>query len=167
MHHKSPNPETGDLGARRVSEEDLPSLSPKSPDVNNRSHHLNVEAVLQLLQERWPLCFSIHERGRRPLKVGIFTDIMKELDGAVTHAELAKAIGCYVGNRIYLKKIKTGAARVGLDGLPAGKVTESEELNARKLLGGSANPPESPGSRATRFALEVEYTKQVRQEFES
>jgi sRNA-binding protein len=75
------------------------SLPPKIAKVNK--HDLNVEAVILLLQEKWPHCFSIHERNRKPLKVGIFADVMEALDGAVTHGELAKAIGCYVGNREY------------------------------------------------------------------
>jgi ProP effector len=120
---------------------------------------LTVEAVLQLLQERWPRCFRIHERDRRPLKVGIFTDIMSALDGAVTHAELAKAIGCYVGNRVYLKKVRAGAVRIGLDGLPAGKVVESEELHARTMLGGSDRPPENPVHVAMRYDRELEERK--------
>jgi len=99
-----------DPGLEGKQEEASPSKTKVTGSPGRRD--LTVEAVILLLQERWPNCFSIHERGRRPLKVGIFTDVIAQLEGAVTHAELAKAIGCYVGNREYLKKIKTDATRV-------------------------------------------------------
>jgi sRNA-binding protein len=31
----------------------------------------NAIAVIWRLVEKWPACFVMHERGRRPLKVGI------------------------------------------------------------------------------------------------
>jgi hypothetical protein len=110
-------------------DEDYPkSLDQKSPSVykvRKSSHDLTVEAVILLLQEKWPGCFSIHERNRRPLKVGIFTDIVKELDGAVTHVELTTALRCYTANRQYLKKILTGADRIGED--RSGRLLQASE----------------------------------------
>src|SRR5262245_34878002 len=40
-----------------------------------------IAAALSLLAERWPKCFSVFERRRRPLKVGIDRDIKAALDG--------------------------------------------------------------------------------------
>ena len=40
--------------------------------------------VIWLLVEKWPACFVMHERGRRPLKIGIHRDILLALDGAMT-----------------------------------------------------------------------------------
>ena len=37
--------------------------------------HNAVLAVISLLAEKWPCCFSIIESGRRPLKLGGFGDI--------------------------------------------------------------------------------------------
>jgi sRNA-binding protein len=130
-------------GAREPAEtrvtEDPKSLNPKLPEV--KGHDENIAAVLQLLQERWPNCFSIYEGRRRPLKLLIHLDILKELpNGLLTELELTTALRCYVGNRQYLKKIKVGAGRVGLDGSVVGKVTEDEEIHAGTLLGGSSNP---------------------------
>jgi sRNA-binding protein len=122
--------------------------------------------VLQILQERWPNCFSIYERNRRPLKLLIHLEILRALDGAVTEPELINALRCYVGNREYLKKIKVGADRVDLDGNVVGKVIESEELHARKNLGGQYNPPEPAWSRAWRFENEREAWKKIKKEYE-
>jgi len=154
-----------DPGPKEKSEATSQSSKTKVTKSPAARHDLTVEAVILLLQERWPHCFSIRERNRRPLKVGIFADILKELDGAVTRVELAKAIGCYVGNRAYLKKIKIGADRVGLDGTPAGKVAESEELHARTMLGGSSRPPEAPGLKAMRAASQAEERKKAMEEW--
>jgi sRNA-binding protein len=92
------------------------------------------------LQERWPNCFSLYEGRRKPLKLLIHHDILKELNGVVTEDELTTALRLYVANRRYLEKIKVGAGRVDLAGSVVGKVIEDEEIYAGTLLGGSANP---------------------------
>jgi len=79
-----------------------------------------------LLAECWPLAFSIYENRRRPLKIGIHLDIAATLDGAVTPAELALALRCYCANKVYRSRLIAGAVRIGLDGAPAGIVTEKE-----------------------------------------
>ena len=33
-------------------------------------------AIIELLAERWPAAFSVFERRRRPLKVGVHVDIL-------------------------------------------------------------------------------------------
>jgi sRNA-binding protein len=54
------------------------------PPSSKRKVDPTVGAVLELLAETFPACFSVYEVRRRPLKVGIHTDILKGLDGAVT-----------------------------------------------------------------------------------
>jgi sRNA-binding protein len=93
-----------------------------------------VAAVLQLLAERWPAAFSILERKRRPLAIGIHHAILAALDGVVTPAELSTALGCYVGNPRYLKRLRKGAVRFGLDGAAVGAVTPEQALHAQFAL---------------------------------
>ena len=38
--------------------------------------HNALLAVISLLAEKWPSCFSIIESGRRPLKLGIRDDVL-------------------------------------------------------------------------------------------
>jgi sRNA-binding protein len=40
-------------------------------------------ATLALFAAPWPHCFSVYERRRSPLKLGIRHDIMSVLDGAI------------------------------------------------------------------------------------
>jgi ProP effector len=104
------------------------------------THHRNgvssadVAAVLILLAERWPRCFFIYERRRRPLKIGIHLDILATLDSAVTEIELGTALACYVANRCYRLAMTAGAPRIDLDGNPAGEVTAEQAETARKQL---------------------------------
>ena len=57
-----------------------------------RRRNLAADAAIALLTERWPLCFSVYERRRLPLKIGIKDEILAALDGAITPAELGTAL---------------------------------------------------------------------------
>jgi ProP effector len=98
-----------------------------SPKARNPS----IAAVIELLAETWPYCFSIYENRRRPLKIGIHHDILAALDGAISAEELEQALRCYVSNKVYRARLATGAIRVGLEGLPAGTVAEKDALAAK------------------------------------
>jgi len=65
-------------------------------------HHHNpaATAAIALLAETFPKCFSIYEARRRPVKLKIHLDIQAALDGAITPAELHKALGTYCSNRL-------------------------------------------------------------------
>ena len=95
-----------------------------------------VAAVITLLAETFPKCFSVYQGRRRPLKIKIHLDIQAALDGAITPAELHKALGTYCSNQVYLGHTRTGAWRLDLDGNPAGTVTADEEAHARATLAG-------------------------------
>jgi ProP effector len=93
-------------------------------------------AVITLLAETWPKCFSVYQGRRLPLKLKIHLDIQAVLDGAITPAELHKALGIYCSNQVYLSHTREGAWRLDLDGNPAGVVTADEEAHARATLAG-------------------------------
>jgi len=61
----------------------------------------NAVTLIELLAERFPNCFAFFERRRRPLKIGIQTDIQAALDGAVKPKELGRALRIYCVNRGY------------------------------------------------------------------
>jgi ProP effector len=85
-----------------------------------------VAAVIALLAERWPACFSVYQGDRKPLKVGIHLEIIAALDGAVTPAKLSRALRRYTSNRSYRARLIAGAQRVGLEGEPSGTVTAEQ-----------------------------------------
>jgi ProP effector len=93
-----------------------------------------VSAVIALLAERYPKCFSVYHGRRRPLKLKIHLDIQAALDGAITPAELHRALGIYCSNPAYLGHTRTGAWRLDLDGNPTGIVTADEEAHAKATL---------------------------------
>jgi sRNA-binding protein len=123
--------------ARKIASAESRCDLPKTPDVasptKKKRPDATVGAVIALLAERWPATFAVHEFRRKPLKVGIFGDVVAAIDGAVTRAELGKALGCYTANPIYMSKLRAGVARIGLDGQPAGEVT-TEQADYAKIL---------------------------------
>ena len=99
----------------------------------NTQRRADVEAVIALLAERWPETFSLYEKRRRPLKIGIRGDVIAALAGALTEDEVRHALRFYCGNEFYLRACLCGAWRVGLDGKPAGTVTREGNWS---VLGG-------------------------------
>jgi sRNA-binding protein len=88
-----------------------------------------------ILQALFPNAFFVREALRKPLKVGIFTDIIAELgDDAIPRKELSAALRWYTSGAGYLKNLKTGRARCDLNGDFAGKVTREEAAHARFRL---------------------------------
>lgn len=79
------------------------------PTVAKHQPDQTIAAVLELLAETWPKCFSIYEARRQPLKVGVHHDILAALDGAVTAAELSRALRVYTGNKVYRSRVHPGA----------------------------------------------------------
>ena len=90
--------------------------------------------VIAVLADLWPHCFAVFEDRRRPLKVGIHHDILAAGKGAIAAAELALALRRYCANPHYLRACTEGAARIGLDGEPAGSVTADEAAHAAERL---------------------------------
>jgi sRNA-binding protein len=90
-----------------------------------------VEAVLTLLCELFPKAFARYEARRRPLKIGIYDDLITALDGAVTVAELSAALRVYCTNRVYRNRLIAGAPRFDLAGNVCGEVSPEQ---ARAVL---------------------------------
>jgi ProP effector len=90
------------------------------------------DALIALLAERFSRIFSVFERRRKPLKVGIAADLAAL--GVASVADLKRALRRYCRNSGYLAGLREGAERLDLDGLPAGKVTATEATFAAMLL---------------------------------
>jgi ProP effector len=86
--------------------------------------------TITVLADLYPRCFSNYERRRKPLKIGIHTD----LAGILTPHECATALRFYCGNPGYLWACKEGAARIDLNGTAVGYVAAEEAKCARERL---------------------------------
>ena len=131
-----------------------------TPPTTSRAHGswlAAAYAAIALLAERFPHAFIILETRRRPLKVGIFSEVAAAVNGAVKPHELRAAFHAYTDNSGYLRSLRTGAARIDLDGNAAGVVSAAEaaraaERLATKLLRAAnrkANRKAKPATRPT------------------
>jgi sRNA-binding protein len=121
------------------------------------------EKLIADFAARWPYCFSVYEKRRRPLAIGIHEQIISALDGVASRREIKLALAFYTRNLKYLAALKAGVARIGLDGQPTGVVTAKEErpdvprlIKARRRKGKPvrqtpkpANPTLSPSQLAS------------------
>ena len=94
----------------------------------------DIDAALALLTEAFPQTFVLEKyRPHRPLKVGIAADIPARCP-AVERRVLSAALSAYARRVMYLRALVAGAARIDLDGNPAGEVTAGDaEFAATKL----------------------------------
>lgn len=91
--------------------------------------------VIAFLAERFPLCF-IAEGEARPLKIGIFQDIVGRLtdEDGISKTQLRTALRMYTSSWRYLYGVKEGAKRVGLDGDDCGELESEHVEHARQQL---------------------------------
>ena len=110
----------------------------------------DIDTALALLTEAFPQTFVLEKyRPHRPLKVGIAADIPARCP-AVERRVLSAALSAYARRVMYLRALVAGAARVDLDGNPAGEVTARDaEYAAAKLA-------EILASRETKRAAAVD-----------
>ena len=94
----------------------------------------DINAALAHLAEVFPQTFVLEKhRPHRPLKVGIAADISARCPAVERHV-LGAVLSVYARRVMYLQSLAAGAARVDLDGNPAGEVTARDaEYAAAKL----------------------------------
>jgi sRNA-binding protein len=124
---------------RRADAAEVQSKEDGNPLASSRTQKRNLEAsaaeaVIELLAERFPRCFAIYERRRKPLKLKIHLDILAALDGAITPIELGIALRFYTQNVGYLRAMLCGRWRHDLNGNPVGTVTCEEEKAAKAII---------------------------------
>jgi len=94
----------------------------------------DIDIALVHLAKKFPQTFVLEKhRPHWPLKVGIAAEIRARCP-AVGRRVLSVALSAYARRVMYLKGLVAGAARVDLDGNPAGEVTARDaEYAAAKL----------------------------------
>jgi ProP effector len=80
--------------------------------------------VLGILRRTFPSCFG--RKRRRPLKIGIHSDVAETLGTLVTPDEIEAALARYTRAQSYLKCLRTGAPRIDLLGRAAGEVSAEQ-----------------------------------------
>lgn len=92
--------------------------------------------VIVFLAQRFPLCFCA-EGEARPLKIGIFQDLVERMLGeetSLSKTQLRSALRLYTSSWRYLHGVKPGAERVDLDGNACGVLEEQHVEHARQQL---------------------------------
>ena len=102
--------------------------------MNHEAQRQAPRATLALLCQRWPKCFDVNNR--RPLKIGIAYDLVRELGEAALRPELKAALNLYCGNPGYLSTLRAGTSRLDLLGNEVGVVSREDELRAAARLNG-------------------------------
>ena len=100
--------------------------------MSKTARRARIAAIIELLSDRFPQTFD--RNGPRPLKVGVYAEVLAALGDAVQPRDLQSALRAYTSNARYLRALSAGACRVGLDGNPAGTVTPEDEAVAKARL---------------------------------
>ncbi|SPP31131.1 RNA chaperone ProQ [Arsenophonus endosymbiont of Aleurodicus floccissimus] len=96
--------------------------------------------IIAFLAKRFPQCF-IAEGEVRPLKIGIFQDIVARLteEDGISKTQLRSALRIYTSSWRYLYSVKEGAKRVDLDGNDCGDLeSEHVEYACQQLMDAKA-----------------------------
>ena len=108
----------------------MPKLNQDDCEVHLRdlaaSEALRSKNILDLLAERFPDCISVDEADRRPLKIGIFEEILAKVEELISPEDLKAALRKYAKGESYLNRMKVGVARIDLDGQPSSIIDEHE-----------------------------------------
>lgn len=125
--------DAGRQGDRTI--DDCPALPQKTSTKQIKHTRVaDAEAAIALLAELFPRAFVVFEIRRKPLKIGIYNDILAKTNGAITPRELALALRFYCHNAGYLQAVARGEARVDLDGNSVGVVSAEQSAQAATEL---------------------------------
>ncbi|MGO9982999.1 MAG: ProQ/FINO family protein [Rhodomicrobium sp.] len=90
--------------------------------------------MLPILVKTFPRAFFPFGRSCQPLRAGIFEDLDAVLPPEIDRAKLKFYLGLYTGQPSYLRELKPGAIRIGLNGGAAGRVGPKEAASAEARL---------------------------------
>jgi hypothetical protein len=105
---------------------------------------IGCRVIQRTLTERFPNCFKPFGQPKLPLKIGIDKDIIAAAPDLSGH-NIRGTLGIYTRTPGYHKVLVEGAARIDLNGNPAGTVTEKEAQQAAQTLGPKPLPKSEGG----------------------
>jgi ProP effector len=101
-----------------------------------RQWHAAAVDTLLTLRQKFPQAFArLNDNRRRPVKVGIHLDIQAAIPD-LDKVAIGRALKFYVSDFRYHRACIEGAARIDLDGNPAGAVTAAEAENSARSVAG-------------------------------
>ena len=117
---------------------------------------MNDDQILDLLCERFPGTFARNPAEQRPLQRGIDRALVARLDGIVSRSALKRMLSIYTACPEYRATLIEGAARIDLDGNPAGAVTAREAAYALAPRPAKTKPTPStpPAPKPKRLSLD-------------
>ncbi|KFA59677.1 hypothetical protein A9G48_02345 [Gilliamella sp. wkB18] len=103
--------------------------------MENQFQLTNSKEIIAYLAQQFPNCFAI-EGEVKPLKIGIFQDILSRLNGKaeLSKTKLRVALRTYTMSWRYLYSIKVGLHRVDLDGNEGELITQEQMEYAQQQL---------------------------------
>ena len=91
-----------------------------------------LDEYVEYLATKYPKCFFVDPRMRRPLKKTIVDDLRKER--VLDDEKVEAATSFYMNHFGYQYQLRAGAERIDLDGSRVGVVTEQEQIGAEKKV---------------------------------
>jgi ProP effector len=97
------------------------------------TERVDVTAITTRLAELLPKCISVYEGRRRPLRVGIYEDIVAKVGDSIAPDDIKHALRAYTRNIGYLRAMaQPGAMRIDIEGDPVDAVTPEQAASAAK-----------------------------------
>ena len=114
------------------------------------------DQILELLCERFPGTFARNPAERQPLQRGIDRALVACLGGIVSRSALKRMLSIYTACPEYRATLIEGAARIDLDGNPAGAVSAREAAYALAPRPAKTKPTPStpPAPKPKRLSLD-------------
>jgi ProP effector len=97
-------------------------------EIEKRAHLMR-----RTLAKRWPLCFVPIGADPKPLKIGVFDDVVAEAPFLDRH-DLINAITGYCNDGAYHRAVLAGTNRVELNGENAGEISDGAKQYAARRL---------------------------------
>ncbi len=114
---------------------------PPAPQVDPVVH------VIGKLQKRFPAAFPKNPAPKVPLKIGILADLVAQAESLkLSEDEIREAVSTWCRGSRYWACLTDGAARVDLNGAPAGVVTTRDATFARKQARQATGGPRRKGA---------------------
>jgi ProP effector len=105
--------------------------------------------MLPVLVMAFPKAFFPIGRSCRPLRAGIFEDLNAALPPEIDRLRLSHYLGIYTRQPRYLRELTRGAARIDLNGKPAGRVSANEAASAAARIQELHLKPQRPAPVAS------------------
>ena len=112
------------------------------------------DQILELLCERFPGTFARNPAERQPLQRGIDRALVARLGGIVSRNALKRVLSIYTACPEYRATLIEGAARIDLDGNPAGAVSAREAAYALAPRPAKTKPAPSTPPAPKRLSLD-------------